>query len=128
MQRVDGIAFVTGNVTRSLAFYRLLGFDVPSPPGSDSYATTVRDGVRLSWTTPDGSSATARCRHRSGSRGELRLMLRCACPAEVDVLARTIRNAGYTIEEGPVDVPWGAHRCSVRDPDGNVLELFAPLP
>jgi predicted enzyme related to lactoylglutathione lyase len=119
MPAVDGIWVVTEDVARSLAFYRLLGLELPSA-NLGSYVATVFDGQRLSWGAPGGPQTLP----RTG----LRLLMRCASPAQVDALARKIRRAGYRVATGPADAPWGARLCSVLDPDGNVVDVFAPLP
>jgi len=39
------------------------------------------------------------------------------------VLVR-IKDAGITIEYGPVDEPWGVRRCYVRDPAGQLVNIL----
>lgn len=48
-------------------------------------------------------------------------------PDEVARCARTLRERGVTILSGPTDQPWGHRTLFFRDPDGNVLEIFADL-
>jgi len=49
---------------------------------------------------------------------------------EVDDLAvalERMRSAGFTIEYGPVDEPWGVRRFYVRDPFGKLVNILMHL-
>jgi catechol 2,3-dioxygenase-like lactoylglutathione lyase family enzyme len=48
-------------------------------------------------------------------------------PAQVDRCAEELAAAGVTIESPPTDQPWGHRTLFFRDPDGNVLEIFADV-
>ena len=77
---------------------------------------SVSHGLRVSWSPRD-----------SGARN-CTLVLRCDEPAEVDAIADAVGRAGHAVVLQPLDTPWGARLCCLRDPDGNAVELFAPLP
>jgi len=47
--------------------------------------------------------------------------------AEVDACADALRSRGVPIEREPADQPWGHRTLFFRDPDGNVLEIYADL-
>ncbi|MBZ9821609.1 VOC family protein [Mesorhizobium sp. CA4] len=48
-------------------------------------------------------------------------------PSQVDQCAETLREKGVAIESGPTDRPWGHRTLFFRDPDGNVLEIYADI-
>ena len=48
-------------------------------------------------------------------------------PADVDRCATELTAAGVAIEAPPTDQPWGHRTLFFRDPDGNVLEIYADL-
>jgi uncharacterized glyoxalase superfamily protein PhnB len=54
--------------------------------------------------------------------------LECASPAEVDEVYARIVAAGFTSEMEPFDAFWGQRYATLRDPDGNGVDLFAALP
>ncbi|MGD9793481.1 MAG: VOC family protein [Acidimicrobiia bacterium] len=48
----------------------------------------------------------------------------------VDDVDRAVTAAsvlGASIAAAPADMPWGLRSATVRDPDGNLVNLFAPL-
>jgi lactoylglutathione lyase len=47
--------------------------------------------------------------------------------AEVDACAEALRARGVAIVKPPTDQPWGHRTLFFRDPDGNVLEIYADL-
>ena len=48
-------------------------------------------------------------------------------PADVDRCAEELSRAGVPIESPPTDQPWGHRTLFFRDPDGNVLEIYAEV-
>lgn len=44
---------------------------------------------------------------------------------DVDAMFERMKSAGYTIEYGPVDEPWGVRRFYVRDPFGKLINILA---
>ena len=56
----------------------------------------------------------------------LQLAFRVA-PNEVASCAAVLRERGVTIISGPTDRPFGHRTLFFRDPDGNVLEIYAEI-
>lgn len=56
----------------------------------------------------------------------LQLAFRVA-PAEVATCASALRERGVNIISGPTDQAWGHRTLFFRDPDGNVLEIYAEI-
>lgn len=56
----------------------------------------------------------------------LQLAFRVA-PGEVARCAQVLRARDVAILSGPTDQPWGHRTLFFRDPDGNVLEIYADL-
>ena len=51
----------------------------------------------------------------------------CGSPAEVDAAYARITAAGYKSRKAPWDAFWGQRYAVVEDPDGNAVDLFAPM-
>ncbi len=56
----------------------------------------------------------------------LQLAFRVA-PGEVASCAETLKARGVSIESGPTNQPLGHRTLFFRDPDGNLLEIYAEL-
>lgn len=56
----------------------------------------------------------------------LQLAFRVA-PQEVDRCAAYLFTRGVAIASAPTDQPWGHRTLFFRDPDGNVLEIYAEI-
>lgn len=56
----------------------------------------------------------------------LQLAFRVA-PSEVATCANTLKERRVNVISGPTDQPWGHRTLFFRDPDGNVLEIYAEI-
>ena len=114
----------------SLAFYRLLGFEmegghewpagsggrhvgVPTPAGESTIEFDNPPMVRhYAEDTLEGASAI--------------LGFRYATASEVDAACARVSSAGHNVLKPPHDAFWGARYALVRDPDGNTIGLMGP--
>jgi len=125
---LDVVGLVVADLPASLAFYRRLGLDVPADADTEPHVEVpLPGGLRLvfdpistirsfdpGWTPPgDG--------HRMG------LAFRCADPAQVDDTYAELVAAGHRGHLEPFDAFWGQRYATVLDPDGNGVDLYAPL-
>lgn len=46
---------------------------------------------------------------------------------DLDAVLRGMKRAGFPIEYGPVDEPWGVRRFYVRDPFGRLINILMHL-
>jgi uncharacterized glyoxalase superfamily protein PhnB len=127
--RLDAFGIVVSDMSRALAFYRRLGLEFPegaeSEPhveaelgGGVRYMLDTEDVMRAfdpEWTRPSGG-------HLVGGA------VRCDSPEEVDRLYAELLEAGGSPYKEPWDAFWGQRYAQVRDPDGTVVDLYAPLP
>ena len=44
---------------------------------------------------------------------------------DVDAALKAMKRAGFSVEYGPVDEPWGVRRFYVRDPFGKLVNILA---
>ncbi|MFJ8135431.1 VOC family protein [Streptomyces sp. NPDC096013] len=126
--RCDAIGLVVSDMAASVTFYRRLGFGFPEGAESLPHAEArLPGGLRLLLDTED----TVRSFHPgwrapTGS-GRAALALRCDDPAEVDRVYEELVGAGQHGELKPWDAFWGQRYAVLHDPDGNGVDLFAPL-
>ena len=125
---LDMLGIVAEDLAASLAFYRLVGLDIPDDAEHEPHVeVTLPNGLRLawdpvstitsfddSWTAPTGSPRIA-------------LAFLCDSPADVDAVHDRLVAAGHHSHLAPWDAFWGQRYATVHDPDGNAVDLFAPL-
>lgn len=118
----------TADLQRSLEFYRLLGLAVPDPDGPPHVAVALPGGNTLSFDIED-TIATMHPGWAPPTSADSRsaLALGVGTPAEVDALFEKMTSAGHAGPLPPYDAPWGQRYATVADPDGNWVDLFAPL-
>lgn len=124
------VEIVVSDMASSLAFYRRLGLDIDPKGDSEPHVEVeLPGGIRLAfdseemirsiepgWTPPPPGQR----RHA--------LAFMCADPAEVDTVHAALVTAGYPSHKAPWDAFWGQRYAVVLDPDGNAVDLCAPLP
>jgi catechol 2,3-dioxygenase-like lactoylglutathione lyase family enzyme len=125
----DLIGVVVSDMAASLAFYRRLGLDIP--PGSDAephVEVTIAGSTRIAFDTENTIRSFDDSWTPPGAGGH-RLSLAFACddPADVDATYASFVESGSPGHLAPWDAFWGQRYAIVLDPDGNHIELFAPL-
>lgn len=121
------LGIVVKDMPAALAFYRLLGMDIPAEMDTEGHVeVTLPGGFRMAWDTlevikmfnDDWPEAHG---HRMG------IAFLCDSPAEVDATYKKLIAAGYVSHKVPWDAFWGQRYAVVVDPDGNLIDLFAGL-
>ncbi|MEX0629569.1 MAG: VOC family protein [Chloroflexota bacterium] len=128
--RFDFIGLVVDDMARSLAFYRRLGLDIPADADEEDHVeATLPGGLRMAWDTVETiKSFDPTWTPPTGGGHRIGLAFLCADPAEVDRVYADLVSAGYEGHLEPWDAFWGQRYATVRDPDGNGVDLFARLP
>jgi catechol 2,3-dioxygenase-like lactoylglutathione lyase family enzyme len=124
--QLNAIGIIAGDMGRSIAFYRLLGIDVPETPGEGHLQIVLPNGVSFMLDSeevvrsfkPDWTRETG---------NQLGLAFECSSPAEVDDLYARITGAGFHGEKEPWDAFWGQRYAQLLDPDGVGVDLYAAL-
>ncbi len=126
--KLDMIGIAVADMGKALAFYRLMGLDIPAGAEEEDHVEAVLPGgIRIAWdlismiktfdpqwTPPTGSP-------------RISLAFLCGEPAEVDRRYAEVVAAGFTAHKEPWDAFWGQRYATVMDPDGNGVDLFCPL-
>lgn len=127
--RFDAIGLVVSDMAASVSFYRRLGFAFPEDAEREPHTEAeLPGGLRLMLDTEDTVlSFHAQWQPPSGG-GRTSLAMRCDTPGEVDRVYQEMVGPGHNGELKPWDAFWGQRYAVVLDPDGNGVDLFAPLP
>ena len=125
--QLDLVGLIVKDMARSLAFYRGLGLDVPPEADSEGQVEfTLPGGLRLAWDTVQEVRKFSTWEQPEGGH-RIGLAFLCDSPSEVDARHRDLVQAGYQSHLEPFDAFWGRRYATVLDPDGNPIDLFAPL-
>jgi catechol 2,3-dioxygenase-like lactoylglutathione lyase family enzyme len=126
--QLEAIGIVVEDMGRSLAFYRRIGLDVPPDADDQPHVeAALPGGLRVLWDTVETiHSFDPDWRPPTGGPGT-GLAFRCEAPADVDAIYGELTSLGYEGHKPPWDAFWGQRYASLRDPDGNGVDLFAPL-
>jgi len=122
------IGIVVSDMGTSLAFYRRLGLDVPDADDQPHVEANLPGGLRMAWDTEDTIRSFDPAWSPPPPGGRVGLAFACDSPSDVDVTYRAMVDAGAMSHLEPWDAFWGQRYASILDPDGNGVDLFAPLP
>lgn len=125
--RLDAIGLVVQDMARSLAFYRRLGLDLPPDADQQPHVeATLPGGLRLMWDTVETIRSFDPDWTPPSGGHRMSLAFRLDTPADVDQTYDTLVSLGYDGYKQPWDAFWGQRYAEVHDPDGNIVDLFAP--
>jgi uncharacterized glyoxalase superfamily protein PhnB len=128
--RLAAVGVVVSDLGRAIDFYRRLGLTFPEGaadseqghveaelPGGLRFMLDTEETIRSfapEWSPPTGG-------HR------IAVAFQCDSPEDVDRVHDELVAAGAESERAPWDAFWGQRYAEIKDPDGNVVDLFAPL-
>jgi len=123
---LGGFNLVVNDMDAAVAFYRLLGLDIPDrDPAWDEHHRSV--------TMPNGTdfdldSATFARQWDRGWHGGMGVVASPVSSRDaVDQLYAELTGAGYAGQQEPYDAFWGARYAIVEDSDGNAVGLMSPI-
>ncbi|MEO8529987.1 MAG: VOC family protein [Deltaproteobacteria bacterium] len=127
MPVIDAVAVATTDMGRAVAFYTAVGFDFTGVDVAQDHVEPVtKPGeVRLMIDSAALISSILGYAARPASHSSFALL--CEDAAEVNAIAARVARAGFTVEKAPWDAFWGQRYAVVKDPDGYLVDLFAPL-
>lgn len=129
---LDSLNLVVSDMEKTLAFYRLLGVEIPeegvwrTDTGTHHVEVSMPGGVDLDfdsvdlakrynegWRRPEGGSASL-------------VGFKVVSREEVDACYARLTEAGHTGLQKPYDAFWGARHAIVEDPDGRDIGIMSP--
>lgn len=122
---LDAIGIACRDIEATIKFYQVLGIQFKEF-GQGHFEGTTSSGLRImldsfellrkinpEWQEPKASGVT--------------LCFLQESPLKVDETHKKLIAAGYSSEKDPWDAFWGQRYASVRDPNGNQVDIFASL-
>jgi uncharacterized glyoxalase superfamily protein PhnB len=126
--KLDLVGIVVADMPRALAFYRLMGLDIPAEADAEPHVdVALPGGLRLAFDT-EATIASFHPAWKPGTgSGRVSLAFALPDPAAVDAAYARLVEAGHHGELAPFDAFWGMRYATVHDPDGTGVDLFASL-
>ena len=129
---LDQINIVTANIRETIAFYRLLGIEVPDPPlaksgepfhvncdaGGDTDLDLDSDAFARVW--------NENWRGRTDLGGRVVVGFHVDTREQVDQVYEKLTQAGHKGLQPPWDAFWGSRYAIVEDPNGIAVGLMSP--
>jgi catechol 2,3-dioxygenase-like lactoylglutathione lyase family enzyme len=126
--KLDMVGLVVEDMARSLAFYRELGFEFAAGAEQRPHVdVTLPGGMRIAWDTIVEVQTFDPDWEKPSGDSRIALAFLVENPSEVDATYERLVSAGYDGHKQPWDAHWGQRYASLRDPDGNGIDLFCPL-
>jgi len=128
MPRLDAVGLIVSDIARAIDFYRRVGLEFDEETRDQVHAEAIGPGgLRVMLDSEDSVMSFSSWRPPTGGSPRTALAFLCDDPAEVDRLFDELVGAGGRGHLPPFDAPWGQRYATVHDPDGNAVDLFAPL-
>ena len=130
MPRLDMIGLIVSDLDRAMDFYRRLGLhfpDDPDPEGHGHVEATLPGGLRFALDTEESVRSFDPDWSAPSDGHRMAIAFLCDSPDEVDRLHDELVRAGGETRKPPWDAFWGQRYAQATDPDGNAIDLFAPL-
>jgi predicted enzyme related to lactoylglutathione lyase len=117
------VRIVTDDVNRLVGFYEAMTGVAP-----DRYSEDFAELVTPSCTLAIGSTRTMARFQAGAARGAANHSVIIEFRVEdVDAEYRRLAGAIGEVVQAPTTMPWGNRSLLFRDPDGNLINLFAPV-
>jgi uncharacterized glyoxalase superfamily protein PhnB len=124
----DAIGIIATDMPKTLAFYRLLGLELPEGAESEGHVeATLAGGFRVMFDSVNVVQSFSDYEPPTGGGYRIGFAFRCDSPADVDANHARVVEAGYGSKVEPFDAPWGQRYATVLDPDGNPVDFYAAL-
>lgn len=127
---LNQLNLVARDFDAALAFYRLLGVELPSGPALDGIRhaeATLANGFTLELDNEKLASLYNAAWRRPGGSSRCSIGFQVATREEVDARWAELVGAGYASRQSPYDTFFGARYAVVADPDGNDVGIMSPL-
>ncbi len=121
-QRISLVTLGVGDLARSIAFYRALGWK-PHPQSVDGEVAFYQSGGMVFALWSRSALAADSGVDDRGGWGGVTLAHNVARPAEVDAILDAARAAGGSIRRTGADTPWGGYSGVFTDLDGHPWEV-----
>jgi uncharacterized glyoxalase superfamily protein PhnB len=127
--RLDAFGIPVSDMSRALRFYGALGLSFPAGAENEDHVEAEIDGGMRYMLDTEEVMRSFDPNWQRPTNGHLAGgAFRCESPEEVDLVYGELLAAGGSTHKEPWNAFWGQRYAQVKDPDGTVIDLYAPLP
>jgi predicted enzyme related to lactoylglutathione lyase len=133
MPALNQFDLVARDVDAAVAFYRLLGLDIPetaiwrTPTGAHHVDLRLPNGLTFHIDSPAlAKEYNAGWRPQRGDGAQCVIGFSLPTRAAVDECHARMTSAGHPSVQPPYDAFWGARYAILQDPDGNHVGIMSP--
>ena len=123
---LDAIGIPSHNIKKSVEFYKILGIDLQETGSPDHLEGKTPSGVRIMLDSID-LMKKIQPDWKPSATSNVTLGFKQNDSATVNSVFAEIKKAGFSVIKEPWDAFWGQRYCTVQDPDGNPIDIFADL-
>ena len=126
VMKLNAIGIVCADIEQSLTFYRRLGVELSEFNSEEGhYEAALAAGFRLMLDSHDVMRQVVDDFVPPTRNEVVGLAVECESPAEVDSTYHQLVALGVESVREPWNAFWGQRYASVKDPDGNQVDLYA---
>lgn len=122
---LNAIGIASKDIQKSIEFYKLLGLEF-TQIAEQHYEAKTPSGIKVMLDSIELLKQINPAWKEPQSPG-ISLCFLQESPKQVDKIYQRIVQANFQSEKEPWDAFWGQRYASVKDPDGNQVDLFANL-
>lgn len=124
---IDAVAVTSRDMSRSVGFYRQLGFEFPDFGTGDQHVEAIAapGAVRLMIDTHALATELNGAEPVPANHAQFALLY--DSPDAMNAAVAVLEQNGAAIVTPPFDAFWGQRYATVADPDGYRIDLFAAL-
>lgn len=130
MPRLDAVGVIVSDMDKAIDFYQRLGLAFPGDPDPEGHGhaeATLPGGLGFMLDTEESVRSFDPGWSPPSQGFRMAIAFLCESPEDVDRVFGELVGAGAEGRKEPWNAFWGQRYAEVEDPDGNVIDLFAPL-
>ena len=129
---LDQLNLICNDMEATIAFYRLLGLDIPdnsvwrTESGPHHVEVKMPNGFELAFDSNALAAAynSGSMQHtNSGTRNVI--SFRVQSSNKVDSICEKLKDLGHPVSQEPYNTFWGSRYAIIEDPDGNLIGLMS---
>src|SRR5437763_13375683 len=130
MARLDVVGVIVSDLQKAIEFYQRLGLQFPEdvdPMGHGHVEAPLPGGLRFTLDSEESIRSFDPTWARPSGGHRVAVAFRCESPDDVDRVYQELTDAGAPGCKEPSAPVGGQRSAQAKEPDGSVIDLFAPL-